>query len=257
MKEGNDINLMLIAGNTLLALGSCGSVLLALQRSLSLGANLELVGLMFAEVIALLVGTLLSSERDWKQLLRAMMGIQVVALGLTLASLSDLAIGYRIELGCLVVGAMLLMLAHLGWYRERQKEAWVSATFVVGTMLVTLPICTGLIGHRVLYADFAGWRWFHEVICFLGGLILLGTGVLFQLRSTTIGGVSMLGVFVASLLLLIHLPQQLQNASIWMMVGGAAFFGTALLLSVYRERLVAIPRKVKAGEGVFQVFKWR
>jgi hypothetical protein len=32
---------------------------------------------------------------------------------------------------------------------------------------------------------------------------------------------------------------------------------TAVLLSIYRDRLLALPQKVKSGEGVFEVLTWR
>jgi hypothetical protein len=42
-----------------------------------------------------------------------------------------------------------------------------------------------------------------------------------------------------------------------MIAGGGALFGGAVLLSVYRDRLLALPDKVSRGEGVFAVLKWR
>jgi len=42
-----------------------------------------------------------------------------------------------------------------------------------------------------------------------------------------------------------------------MMVGGGLFFSIAVLLSVYRDRLLSIPQRIQEGEGVFRIFKWR
>jgi hypothetical protein len=34
-------------------------------------------------------------------------------------------------------------------------------------------------------------------------------------------------------------------------------FPTGLLLSIYRDRLLALPEKVKRREGIFRVLGWR
>ena len=64
-------------------------------------------------------------------------------------------------------------------------------------------------------------------------------------------------VFVFSNLLLINFPEQLQQTSVLMMIGGGTFFVVAILLSLYREKLIALPEKIKEGKGIFKVLKWR
>ncbi len=49
----------------------------------------------------------------------------------------------------------------------------------------------------------------------------------------------------------------LQSTSVMMMIGGAVFFGVAVLLSVYRDWLLGLPEKVRNGDGLFNVFRWR
>jgi hypothetical protein len=41
------------------------------------------------------------------------------------------------------------------------------------------------------------------------------------------------------------------------MAGGGVIFGAGLLLSVYRDRLLALPEQVKRRQGVFRVLNWR
>jgi hypothetical protein len=89
------------------------------------------------------------------------------------------------------------------------------------------------------------------------GLALLAVGVLCRFRATTIAGATALTVYVVSLVGLIALPDRLQTTAVYMMVGGGLFFGSAVLLSVYRDRLLALPNRVREGKGVFQVLKWR
>ena len=60
-----------------------------------------------------------------------------------------------------------------------------------------------------------------------------------------------------SLVGLVELPEQLQTTAVYMMIGGGLFFASAVLLSVYRDRILSVPKRIQEGEGVFQVFKWR
>ena len=101
------------------------------------------------------------------------------------------------------------------------------------------------------------WRYFHEIGALVAALLLLGSGIAAQVRSTTLSGAILMSVFVFSNILLIEFPDQLQQTSVLMMIGGGAFFGTAVLLSIYRERLMKIPEKVKQGKGIFKILKWR
>jgi len=102
-----------------------------------------------------------------------------------------------------------------------------------------------------------GWVLAHEVGVLVIGLLLLLAGVLCRIRWSTIVGGSTLMIYVVSLIGLVRLPEQLQTTAITMMVGGGLFFGTAVLLSIYRDRLLTLPKRAQAGEGVFSVLKWR
>jgi hypothetical protein len=42
-----------------------------------------------------------------------------------------------------------------------------------------------------------------------------------------------------------------------MTLGGGSIFLIGLLLSVYRDRLLALPQKIKQRQGIFQVLSWR
>ena len=67
----------------------------------------------------------------------------------------------------------------------------------------------------------------------------------------------MLAVYLVTLVLYINMLENVQTAAIWMTIGGAVIFGTGILLSVYRERLLTLPDQVKRREGIFKVLGWR
>ena len=61
----------------------------------------------------------------------------------------------------------------------------------------------------------------------------------------------MLTVYVVTLLLVAYRAfERLQTAALWLAVGGALIFGIGLLLAVYRDRLLTLPRVRRRYEGV-------
>jgi hypothetical protein len=44
---------------------------------------------------------------------------------------------------------------------------------------------------------------------------------------------------------------------VYLTIGGAVIFGAGVLLSIYRDRLLALPEQVRRREGVFRVLSWR
>jgi hypothetical protein len=71
-----------------------------------------------------------------------------------------------------------------------------------------------------------------------------------------LAGAVLLGVYVVTLP--IYLPwSQMSTAAIFMMVGGGVIFGAGIVLSVYRDALLALPDRIKRREGVFRVLSWR
>jgi hypothetical protein len=58
--------------------------------------------------------------------------------------------------------------------------------------------------------------------------------------------------------LVIYLPWSRLNAvAIFITVGGGILFSIGLILSVYRDRLLTLPDRIKKREGVFRVLSWR
>jgi len=134
----------------------------------------------------------------------------------------------------------------------------VSFNLALGSFFSAVPLTLGMLVQR-FDNQLAEWSWglVHEAGVLVIGLLLLGAGVLCRIRWSTIIGGSTLMIYVVSLFGLVRLPEQLQTTAIYMMIGGGLFFSTAVLLSIYRDRLLAIPKRVQEREGVFHVLKWR
>jgi hypothetical protein len=89
-------------------------------------------------------------------------------------------------------------------------------------------------------------------------LILLATGFALELKATTLAGAAMVVIYVLTLPLYARgLLEHVQTAAILIAVGGGLIFGVGLALAVWRDRLLALPAKVRNREGVFRVLGWR
>jgi hypothetical protein len=96
----------------------------------------------------------------------------------------------------------------------------------------------------------------NELGVLAAGVLLLTTGFLFRLKTTTLTGAGLTALYFLTLLLFVPWGR-LNTLAIFITVGGGLLFGTGLLLSVYRDRLLVLPEKVRRRQGVFRILNWR
>ena len=247
------------SGRVCISFGGAATMLMSLARLLTSEAQWVIVGLLAAQALAAVVAAVLSRESGWRRHFVVLATGEVLLSLLAINALSTFSMLQRVELFLTLVGLMLVSFGYLGWYREGEaKQSQVSFNLAFGSMLSAIPLTLGLLVQRFGDSHSAwGWIMLHEVGVLSVGMALLAAGILCRIRWSTLVGSSTLVVYILSLVALIQLPDQLQSTAIYMMVGGGLFFGTAVLLSVYRDRLLALPKRVQEGEGVFQVLKWR
>lgn len=256
------VNLALVGRIGILLSGVAGG-LLAATRLASLEVSLPLLGLLVAQTVIAALAAWLTPTEKGRHGLMLVAALGFLTAGATLNSLSLLSTLQRVELLTTVVGMVALTAGHIGWRREIAKEGesslqddLVDINLWAGSLLTAVPLVLGLIDIRFGGGN-AGWIALHEIGVLGGGLLLLGSGVLCRLRATTLTGATTLLVYLLSLVALINVPDQLQSVAVYLMLGGGALFGGAVLLSVYRDRLLALPDRIREGEGVFAVLKWR
>lgn len=246
-------------GRICLSYGGVAAMLLAAARLLTGESHWSIVGLLAAYFTATGAAAWIAQEPKWRRHFTVIAVVELALALFTIGSLSTLHFAQRLELLVTAVGAFLLVAGVMGWRREQEhRDPLVSCNLAFGSLLSAVPMVIGLICHRLdLGWNEWGWAMFHELGVLLIGLALLGVGVLCRIRWSTITGAGTLVAYIMTLVLLVRLPEQLQTTAIYMMVGGGAFFTIAVLLSIYRDRLLALPQKVKAGEGMFEVLTWR
>ncbi|MFO0527740.1 MAG: hypothetical protein ACK52A_06535 [Planctomycetota bacterium] len=249
-----------LGGNLLGVCGGLGSVLLALSELASGEATLGLLGFLALQAILSGLLSLLTRSEGLAMTFRPIAYSCIVLAGIVLFQVADLNPAQKVELLAASIGLLILALSHWGLYREQiaaKTDEAVTLGLWLGSVTAVIPLLAGLFVYRSGVVEDPAWLWGHELGVLLAGLSMFGIGSLLQTRATTLVGGTTLLLYVSSLLFLVPWPDQLQSTSVLMMILGGLFFLVAILLSAYRERLVQIPEKMKTGEGIYQVLKWR
>ena len=162
----------------------------------------------------------------------------------------------KLEIFSIVLGLLLLVIGHIGWYRESERENdLVSFCLLIGALLMTMALIIAVLVHRFNIGQLSA---LNELGLILVGVGLLGTGIVCRLKTTTMIGAMALALHL--LIVIIGLHKHLDQSwivGVYLTAGGGLLFATGLVLSVYRDRLLALPEKIKRREGIFKVLSWR
>ncbi len=178
---------------------------------------------------------------------------QAIVLLLAIHKLIDLNPWQQVELLAVMIGLILLGSGHYGWYKEQDQQSdLVSMSLLFGAILASVPLAIATWidrGHNVFYPV-------NEFGFLFISVALLATGILFQLKSTTMVGSAMTSLYFVTLLLFVPWGR-LNAVALAITIGGGFIFGSGLILAFFRDRLLALPDRIKQREGVFRVFNWR
>jgi hypothetical protein len=173
---------------------------------------------------------------------------------LTLNVLSHLTAWEKLEIFCVVVGTLLTAVSYVGRFRETERRSeMVSVGLFLGSLLVTLPLLTAVIYYRFPGGSFSP---INELALVALTVLMLVTGFGWQVRSTTLIGGGALTLYLVLVLVALGREAQL-SAGLYLGVAGALVFAGGIALSVYREKLIALPDQIARREGLFRVINWR
>jgi hypothetical protein len=243
----------------------CGAALLLATtvvvdlKGLSLMAAARLAWRHFGEaglvILATLAAAAVAPNRAWRRGFLAASAVSAVTAVVLLAALSRLTPWQRFEVLCVTLGTLLLVLGHIGRFRETpgRPEDLVDAALWIGGALVTL-ILAGTAFHRRFFAPPRSLP--DELALVTFGLLMLSTGVAFRFKATTLyGGGALGGYLVVLLVSILRRPEVAMGA--YLAAAGAALFLVGLALSIYRDRLLKLPDRIANHEGVFRILDWR
>jgi hypothetical protein len=239
--------------NTLLLVAFAVTFLLGVPRLASREHHWAYVGLCIGMVAVGAGAVALVREVHWR---RAYVVLTVLQMGLTFLALtvfSDLTAWQKLEIVSVAMGLALLAAGHVGWYREGERHSdLVTLALLFGSVLVGLPLVVATLVDRLRDQFYV----LNEVGFLAAGVLLLASGIVCQLRSTTLTGAVLTALYF--LTLLIFIPWSRLNALAWfILIGGGVVFALGLALSVFRERLLHMPERVRSRQGLFRVLKWR
>jgi hypothetical protein len=241
------------SANTLLSLAFVAALLMGLGRLATHQIQWSLVGL-FAVLTAISLLTLvLVRHREWRRWYVVTTISQAALTFLGVSVLSELSPWQKLEIFSVAAGLLLLIVGHVGWYREQERQSdMVSLALSLGSILVGVPLATATLIDRALDHFIV----LNELGFLAAAVLLLATGFLFQLKSTTLAGAVLTALYFVTLL--IFIPWSRLNAvALFITVGGGTLFGLGLVLSMYRDRLLTLPERIKRREGLFRVLGWR
>jgi hypothetical protein len=245
-------------GNALLSLAFVAGALLVLSRLLAGMAKRDvLVLLLFALIAIGLAALALVRQPAWRRWYATTAIVNAALVVLVLAILGTLTPAQKLEVAAVSIGLLLLVVGHVGWYREQERhDDLVTMSLVLGSVLLAVPLASAVLYCRYTRA-FDTFHTLNEIGMLIAGLVLLATGFMLQIKSTTLSGAFLSVLYLVSLVLYLTVPKQLQTTAVYIMIGGGTFFAAGLLLSLYRDRLLALPERIKRREGVFRVLTWR
>jgi hypothetical protein len=241
------------SANTLLSVSLIAIVFIGLSRFGSGRMEWSFVGTSAAMAVLSLLAVALVKDGRWRRWYVAMAVAEGALTILAIQALSTLTIYQKLEVFTVVAGLALLVIGHVGWYREGEMQSdLVSVALFFGSLLAGMPLAVATLYDR--------WHdhfiLMNEVGFLAVSIMLLATGFVLRIRSTTlIGGALTVLYFV---MLLVYVPwSRLNTIAITITAGGAILFSSGLLLSVYRDRLREMPQRIRRREGVFRVLGWR
>ncbi|HEX5272961.1 MAG TPA: hypothetical protein VFW33_20835, partial [Gemmataceae bacterium] len=247
------------SGNALMSLSFLAAALVALSHLITRQTDWSLVPLLLALAALSLVGAGLVRHPLWRPLYVVMSIAEALLMFVALEVLVGLNGWQKAEIFAVAVGLLLLVVGHAGWYREQAPELTrqsdvVTLSLVFGSLLTALPPTIAVLIHRGANHHYSVPD---EVGMLAAGLLMLGSGFALRLRATTLTGALVLVVYLLTLPMLIRRIYELQTTALLLAGGGGVVFAIGLVLSIFRDRLLTLPEKVRRREGIFRVLGWR
>jgi hypothetical protein len=239
--------------NTLLSLSFVAATFLGLSRLATRNVHLPFVGLCVILALLSLLAIALVQHAAWRRwYVVTTIGLALLVF-LLLATLSVLTAWQKLEIFCVATGLLLLVVGHIGWYREQDRHNdLVTLSLLLGSVLAGIPLMVATLIDR----SQDHFLILNELGFLAVSVLLLATGFLFQLKSTTLTGSGLTAIYF--LTLLIFVPwSRLNTVAVSIIVGGGLVFGTGLVLAIYRDRLLVLPEKIKRRQGLFRILSWR
>ena len=243
---------LFVCANAMVSLPMTGVMLLSISR-LAVG-QMTLSSLWTPVILSglALIAALVSGDgaRRWYGALTIS---QLVLSVLAIAQYSALGLPRKMELFSVVAGLVLLVVGYATWYRKQNSENEAAGfCLFAGALMAGLPPAIFSVinrfGFGVSFAD--------EFALLTIAVLMFLTGMMSRVRATTLIGGGLLVSHLITLVVFAGMKAQLAVGA-YVTLGGAALFAAGIVLSVYRDRLLTLPRRIQQRQGLFRVLAWR
>ncbi|MSQ95587.1 MAG: hypothetical protein EXR98_13650 [Gemmataceae bacterium] len=196
----------------------------------------------------------------WRRVYLVLSIVNGLLVVLMIHKLSELTPWQKLEIFSVVVGLILLGVGYFGWYRETDRASDLTAfALFLGALCLVVPLLLAIVIYRTDRANPERFQPRSDDIGLVAAcVVLFGSGILCRIKATTLIG--SLGMLCYLVVIVVGLFRHLDDAwmyGILIFIGGLTLFSTGLFLSIYRDRLLALPDKIKRREGIFRIFDWR
>jgi hypothetical protein len=236
--------------------------LAALFRGLAKLAESVSGELQWDQLTALIITTAASVVAIWTVLpglWRRVYTTSSISLGalilLTLNVLINLNGWQKLEIFCVIVGLGMLIATHIAHFREEdaKRDEMVGFGLFLGSLLASAPLWIAVLYHRYVQGDSPT---FDDFALLAITVLMVVTGVGWKVKATTLFGGGFLTTYLMMIIVSIAYRPQVA-VGVYLAVGGVLIFGAGILLSMYREKLLALPDRFANREGVFRIINWR
>jgi hypothetical protein len=255
--KGEVWNPVVSAGDLALLIGELVVFLQVLGNVLRPVLNADIADVVAAVLTTVLaiVGSLLAPQgavRSWHRFAAICLMVATAALGIRALDLND---AQKVEVAIVLFGLALIGAGYAGRLREQrgERDPGTSLALWLGSLAAVLPVLAFTLGHRLFGRDAS---FGDELSLVTISLAMVVTGCVLQVRSTTtLGALSFVTYLVVLFAELVYRPQVAVGA--YLAIGGGLVFLAGVALSVYRDRLLALPSKIAHREGIFRIIDWR
>jgi hypothetical protein len=239
--------------NALMSLSFVAAALMSLSRLATSSTDWSLAGLLAAFSVLGILAAMLVQHSGFRRWYITVAVAEAALTFITVQQQIHLSPWQHLETFCVGVGLILLVIGYGLWYREQDRHSdAASFCLLFGSLLAGVPLAIAAIVNRFGYQI----SMMDELGLATISVLMFVTGVMCRLRATTLVGGSLLIIHLAMLLVFAGMRAQLA-VGVYLAIGGAAIFALGVVLSLYRDRLLALPQQIKHHEGAFRVLAWR
>jgi hypothetical protein len=239
--------------NALMSLSFVAAALMSLSRLATSSTDWSLAGLLAAFSLLGILAAMLVQHSGFRRWYITVVVAEAALTFITVQQQIHLSPWQHLETFCVGVGLILLVIGYSLWYREQDRHSdAASFCLLFGSLLAGVPLAIAAIVNRFVYQI----SMMDELSLATISVLMFVTGVMCRLRATTLVGGSLLIIHLAMLLVFAGMRAQLA-VGVYLAIGGAAIFALGVVLSLYRDRLLALPQQIKHHEGAFRVLAWR